>query len=323
MNVQVRVFCLTALLIVAGSLAARADLLPGNFWVNPTFESGANLDQTNGTPLNWNTGGSDPTICQVITNNSVSSSHSLAVIDSGGSYGEWYSDLTFTGQAYPGDTLDIQWYEMYAISGAEMRLSVLFFNAADSVVGQTHFVTSGITSPGWVSSIADSTFTKRNGSLSVPLGAVKMRCSLVSGGDQSITGVMVIDDLSVARSPVANLLFGNFWVNPSFELGTTLDVPTGTPTNWNRGGGDTTICTVSTNNYSSSNHSLTLTDNNTGGSGYGEWYSDVPLSGNAGPGDTLSIQWFEMYNISGPETRLTVLFFNGASAQVGNSTDFV
>src|SRR6266404_6319766 len=323
MNVRVRAFFLTALLIVAGRSATRADLLPRNFWVNPTFESGANLNVTNGTPMNWNTGGSDPTICQVTTNNSVSSSHSLAVIDDDGSYGEWYSDLTFNGQAFPGDTLDIQWYEMYSIGSPEMRFTVLFFNAADSIVGQTHFVTSGNNSPGWGTTIADSTFSKRNGSLSVPLGAVKMRCSLISGGDQSITGVMVIDDLSVARSPVPNLLFGNFWVNPSFELGTTLDVPTGTPTNWNRGGGDTTICTVSTNNYSSSNHSLTLTDNNTGASGYGEWYSDVPLTGHAGAGDTLSIQWFEMYNLSAPEMRLTVLFFDGSSAQVGNSVDFV
>ena len=29
----------------------------------------------------------------------------------------------------------------------EMRLTVLFFNAADAVVGQTHFVTSGKSSP--------------------------------------------------------------------------------------------------------------------------------------------------------------------------------
>jgi len=210
MNVRPLVFCLTALLIMASSLAARADLLPKNFWLNPTFESGTSLDQTNGTPTGWNQGGGDPTICQVTTNNSVSPSHSLAVIDDGGSYGEWYSDLTFSGQAYPGDTLAIQWYEMYNLSGPEMRLTVLFFNATDSVVGQTHFVTSGTSSDGWVSTIADSTFTKRNGSLSVPLGAVKMRCSLVSGGDQAITGVMVIDDLSIARSPVPNLLFGNF-----------------------------------------------------------------------------------------------------------------
>ena len=306
---------------------ARADYLRNNFWVNSSFESGLNLDQTTGTVSNWNRGGGDPTICQVITDNSVSATHALAVIDSNTSdsgYGEWYSDVALGGNAGDGDTLNIQWYEMYSLNAPEMRLSVLFFNGVGAQVGgTTHFVTSGTSSPGWVSSIADSTFTKRNGSMAVPPGAVVMRCSLVSGGSATVTGVMVIDDLSVARAPVPNLLFGNFWVNPSFELGDNLDQTTGTPTNWNRGGGDTTICQVATNNFASSSHALAVIDTNTSGSGYGEWYSDVPLAGNASGGDTLSIQWFEMYNLSGPEMRLTVLFFNAANAQVGSSTDFV
>ncbi|MBI3852392.1 MAG: hypothetical protein HY298_19220 [Verrucomicrobia bacterium] len=318
--------CLMAFIsLLFGTPSTRAALLPKNFWVNPAFELGSNLNQTDGTVSNWSRGGGDSTICQVITNNSVSSSHSLAVIDANSGpdgYGEWYSDLTFSGQAYPGDTLDIQWYEMYNLDSPEMRLTVLFFNAADSVVGQTHFVTTNATSGGWVSTIEDSTFTKRNETLSVPLGAVKMRCSLVSGGPAATTGVMIIDDLSVARSPVPNLLFGNFWVNPSFELGVNLDQTNGTPSNWNRGGGDTTIDQVLTNNYASSNHSLAVIDTNTTGSGYGEWYSDVTLSGNASPGDTLNIQWFEMYNISAAEMRLSVLFFDGADVVVGQ-THFV
>ena len=41
MNVRVPVFCLTALLMMASSLAARADLLANNFWVNPFFEIGS------------------------------------------------------------------------------------------------------------------------------------------------------------------------------------------------------------------------------------------------------------------------------------------
>ena len=215
MKYKLTLLGLATLLLTANP--ARADYLPKNFWVNPGFEIGINLDETSGTVSNWNRGGGNPAICQVITNNAVSPTHALAVIDddtTGSGYGEWYSDVALGGNASGGDTLNIQWYEMYNLSGPEMRLTVLFFNAADSVVGETHFVTSGTSSPGWVSTIADSTFTKRNGSLAVPLGAVKMRCSLVSGGSASITGVMVIDDLSVARLPVANLLFGNFWINP-------------------------------------------------------------------------------------------------------------
>jgi hypothetical protein len=304
---------------------ARAALLPNNFWVNSTFESGINLDQTTGTVSNWNRGGGDPTICQVITNNFISPTHALAVVDnntSGSGYGEWYSDVPLGIHASAGDTLNIQWYEMYNLSGPEMRLTVVFFNGVGAQVGgPTHFVTSGTSSSGWVSTIDDSTFTQRNETLVVPFGAVTMRCSLVSGGSGNITGVMVIDDLSVARAPVANLLSGNFWVNPSFELGTNLDQATGTVSNWNRGGNAPTICQVITNNYTSATHALAVIDTNAGDF-YGEWYSDVALAGNASAGDTLNLQWFEMYNISGPEMRLTVLFFDGTGNQVGNSTDF-
>jgi hypothetical protein len=319
MNARLRLFCLTALCVMSMTVATHAALLANNFWVNPTFELGTGLNQTDGTPTNWNRGGGDPTICTVITNNSVSASHALAVSDNNAGangYGEWYSDVPLGGHASSGDTLDLQWYEMYHLSAPEMRLTVLFFNATDGVVGETHFVTSGTNSPGWVSTIANSTFTKRNASLVVPLAAVKMRCSLVSGGSETITGVMVVDDLSVARAPVPNLLSGNFWVNPSFELGTGLDQRDGTVSNWNRGGNDPTICVVITNNFTSTGHALAIVDTNAGDF-YGEWYSDLLLAGHAGPGDTLSMQWFEMYNISDHEMRLTVLFFDAADAVVG------
>jgi len=316
---------LSAATLLATSNPVVADLLPNNFWVNSTFESGVNLDQTNGTVANWNRGGGDPTICQIITNNFVSPTHALAVVDNNASdngYGEWYSDVVLDPYTSPGDTLNIQWYEMYNLSAPEMRLTVLFLDAADAQVGgPTHFVTSGTMSPGWVSTIEDSTFTRRNETLVVPSGAVKMRCSLVSGGSGNITGVMIIDDLSVARAPVANLLYGNFWVNPSFELGSNLDQTTGTVSNWNRGGNAPTICQVITNNYTSFDHALAVIDTNAGDF-YGEWYSDMPLVGNANPGDTLNLQWFEMYDISGPEMRLSVLFFDNADSIVGQ-THFV
>ena len=106
MNHKIAVLCAaTLLLIVTGP--ARADLLPNNFWINPTFESGTSLGLPTGTPDNWTRDGGDPTICEVITDNSVSSSHSLAVIDTTGSYGEWRSDVSLIGNATNGDVLNI------------------------------------------------------------------------------------------------------------------------------------------------------------------------------------------------------------------------
>ena len=113
------------------------------------------FDETSGTVSNWNRGGNTPAICQVIANNYTSFNHALALIDTnaGDFYGEWYSDVPLSGNASPGDTVNIQWFEMYNISGPEMRLTVLFFDLGNSVVGQTDFVTSGTTSAGWLGTI--------------------------------------------------------------------------------------------------------------------------------------------------------------------------
>ncbi len=309
MNIRVPLFCTVALLIGIG--LARADFLPNNFWPNAAFENGSNLDQTNGTPTAWNQGGSDPTICQVTTNASVSPTHALMVNDSDtGNYGEWYSDLNLAGLANPGDALNVQYYEMYSVPSPEMRVSVLFFDSGNNVLAQNHYTVSG-DSPGWTGSIEASTFTKAIHALVVPLGAVRLRVSVVSGGPSGTTGVLVVDDLSIARAPTPQLLAGNFWTNATFENGTDLDSPTGTPTGWNRGGSDVSICQVTTNNYASAGHALMVTDTDT--NNYGEWYSDLTLSGHANPGDALNLQWFELFSITNGEMRVSVLFFDSGN----------
>src|SRR5260221_377176 len=104
----------------------------------------------------------------------------------------------------------------------------------------------------------------------------------------------------------ADYLPNNFWPNSAFESGSSLDSPTGTPTGWNRGGSDTTICQVTTNNFVSASHALIVSDADT--NNYGEWYSDLLLTGVASPGAPLNLQWFELYNVTGGEMRLSVLF---------------
>jgi hypothetical protein len=183
------------LLFVPASL--RAQLLPGNFWVNSDFET-----LTAGLPNNWNQGGNDGTICQVSTANSVSPTHSLAVIDNSTTgYGEWYSDVSLSGNANPGDTVAIQWSEIYNIDpGNEMRVDVRFLDMFGNG-GDNNFVVSG-NSSGWNSTLANSTFDLRDQTLVVPTGAVTMRIQLTSGGPQEGTGQYIIDDLSAAVMPV-------------------------------------------------------------------------------------------------------------------------
>jgi hypothetical protein len=215
-------------------------------------------------------------------------------------------------------------------------LTAQFFNAVNDLVGETHFVTAGTTNAGWVSTIADSTFTKRNGSLIVPIGAVRMRCSLVSGGSGAPTGIMVIDDLSVALNSAAatvppTILEGNFFPNPTFEVGSLLDNPAAaSPAGWTRGGSDTTIDQVTTSNSVSPTHSLSLVDNSgpfPDSGTYGEWYQYLTLSG-VSANDVFDIQFFRIYNTTNTDDftsgsmRLTFGFRDAGGISFGPEYNF-
>ncbi|MGA2247981.1 MAG: hypothetical protein ABSH48_23590 [Verrucomicrobiota bacterium] len=320
MNIRHAYFVALAALL-GSPLAALADYLPNNFWPNPGFEVGTNLDQTNGIPTGWIANGDDPTICQVTTNNSVSPTHALAVIDNDFFYGEWDSEyLNLAGHANPGDTIIAQWYQMYTVSaGGQMRVAILFFDANTNLVTANQYVVSG-DSPGWNGDIAASTFTETNETIIVPVGATLMQVGLVSGGSEATEGIMVIDDFSVAEQATPQLLSGNFWPNPSFELGSNLDNPTnGVPTGWNfYNSGSSLICQVTTNNYVSASHALADIDNDSGA--YGSWYSDhAPLPGNAIAGSVVNLQWFELYSITNGEMRVVFTFFDSGGNGLGDN----
>lgn len=296
-------------------------LLPGNIWANsPTFESGTNLDDPAGTPDNWRRGGSETTICQVTTAAFISPTHALAVVDTNDKYGEWYSDLPLSGVARAGDTLNLQWFEMYDISaGGEMRVTVIVFNDANSPVEVKHYVVRG-QSAGWGGAPASSSFVRRSDSILLPEGSAKLRVSLVSGGPLETTGIMIVDDFSVnkAAPPLPEVLPGNVWPNAGFEEGDNLDDPANaTVTNWSRGGNDQTITVLSSANSVSSSHALAVIDDKA--EGYGEWYGDLQLGAATAGGKVLDLQWFELFNVSSGEMRVTVLFFDEANQVVGQS----
>src|SRR5687767_4365238 len=164
-----------------------------------------------------------------------------------------------------------------------MRLTRLFLDLTNSVVGESHFVARSA-STGWKGTIAGSTFARRNEKVAVPTGARTLRASLVSGGPATSRGVMLIDNLSVApetNQPV--VLFGNFWSNPGFEEGTDLNNPNlALPSGWNRGGADVSIDRVITEAFTSSTHALAVVDTKT--DTFGEWYQFLDLAGKVAPG---------------------------------------
>jgi hypothetical protein len=314
----------TGVLVVDDLYVARTptpDLLPGNFWTNSTFELGTDLDQTNGVPAGWNFYNSGSSyITQVTTNNYVSATHALVVVDNDtNNYGSWYSDLiSLSSHASPGGTLNVQWFQLYSITNGQMRVTFSFYNSGGNDVQDISYQVTG-NSPGWQGAVAGSGFTEVNQVLTVPANATQLLVQLVSGGSAETTGIMMIDDLSITPPQAPAILPGNFWPNPTFSAGSNLSQTNGTPTGWVRNGSDTTIDQVITVN-STPTYALAVIDNET--NQYGEWDGDLTLSSsNAVPGNLINIQYSALYNVINGPMRLSVLFFDSSSNQL-SETDY-
>src|SRR5229473_2406959 len=113
----------TTMLVLVGN-QGHADSLPNNFWPNSSFESGTNLDALDGsgTPTGWVRNGSDPTICQVASVNATNLAYAIMVNDNdSATYGEWDSSISLAGLVKAGETLNVQYSEMFSVQGGEMR----------------------------------------------------------------------------------------------------------------------------------------------------------------------------------------------------------
>jgi hypothetical protein len=313
----------TGVLVVDDLYVARAptpDLLAGNVWPNPSFESGTNLNQTNGVPTGWNEydSGSNSFITQVTTNNYVSYDHALAVVDNDtNNYGSWYSDMvSLSGCTNSSGTMNVQWFQLYSISNGDMRVTFSFYNAAgnDDLQDVSYQVTGN--SPGWQGAVAGSGFTPVNELITAPAGATQFLVQLVSGGSAETTGIMMIDDLSIAPPQAPALLPGNFWPNPTFADGSTSQTNS-TPTGWVRTGSDPTIDQVITVNNAPT-YALAVIDSET--NQYGIWNADLQLSSsNAVPGNLINIQYSALWSVINGPMRLSVFFFDASSNQLSEA----
>jgi len=311
-----------AMLAVATCLVGGQPL-PNNFWPNSTFSSGTDLGQPTGTPAGWVRNGSlvgDLNTIDQMTNVALpDSTNAIMVINETGAdfYGEWDCTVPLAGIANPGDMLEMRYDLMYSVPDNQMRVALGFLDGNSNYISASQFVVGPGDSPGWNGGV-DSTFTETNQTAQVPLGTVYVNVGVVSGGPPGTVGVLVVDDLYVARAPTPEVLPGNFWPNPSFETGTNLDQTNGMPTGWNTyNSGSAYMTQVTTNNYVSATHALTVVDNDP--LHYGSWYSDLlPLSGHAKPGDTLNVQWFELYSITNDNMRVTFSFYNSGGNDISD-----
>jgi len=177
-----------AILFAALSCSLRADILSNNVWPNPTLETATN---NAGVPDFWNLGGNDTSFDSWATDYSVSPTHSLSVSDnSANAYGAWYSNLLpIQGDEY----YQLQFYLKYQVSSGTMLFYATYYSNAVYLTTVAYYA-NGTNTGAW---------QKCDDILHTPPNANYVRLNLQSAGDQTETGRIWVDDISLAPCPSA------------------------------------------------------------------------------------------------------------------------
>ncbi|SPE52218.1 putative Integral membrane sensor signal transduction histidine kinase [Verrucomicrobia bacterium] len=185
---------------------------------------------------------------------------------------------------------DKEWRE----AGGEMRLNVRFLDAAGNTVSAQDFFAKG-ESVGWAGAVRRSRFDRRSERVKAPERAVRMQIELFSGGPEQTVGIMVIDDLSVSMASATNGNAEALLFSSRLEEGRDLDQPLAVPRGWMRDGSKPSAALLLRADDYKPLHVLAVvdTDPNT----WGAWRTDPESSVPVHPGDTLLLQWNEMYSI--------------------------
>jgi signal transduction histidine kinase len=191
---------------------------------------------------------------------------------------------------YQLEGFDKEWRE----AGGEMRLNVRFLDAADNTVSAQDFLVKG-ESVGWTGAVTRSRFDRRSEQVEAPKRAVRMQVELFSGGSEQTVGIMAIDDLSVSAASGTNgkpeaLLFSS-----RLAEGKNLDQPLAVPRGWMRDGSKPSAALLLRSDDYKPLHVLAVVDADP--NTWGAWRTDPDSSIAVHPGDTLFLQWNEMYSI--------------------------
>jgi hypothetical protein len=177
--------CLALSFVFAFATSTYADILPGNLLPNPSVELDEDQD---GIPDGWLLGGNDPSGDIWDTTRPVSGERNLLLFDTGdNNYTTWYTNLELPPDL---DELQFQWtwaYEFTSDNPSDTFRMTVAWRAEGNDIGFNH-VTVTEDEPEYVT---EEVF------FPVPDGADALRLEFVTGGPQTETGVMYVDDISI------------------------------------------------------------------------------------------------------------------------------
>jgi signal transduction histidine kinase len=174
--------------------------------------------------------------------------------------------------------------EQWSKGGGEMLLTARFFDSSGDQVGQQTFPVAG-ESPGWKGSLEESQFTHRRETLRVPERADRLWIVISSAGPPATVGLYVVTDLVITRPPNAGVVFQM----PSFTE--SADAPEG----WMRDGTHPSMAKVLALGGGQPLGALGVVDDDL--SSHAEWHLVRDVAPRVVPGETLTVEWNEVYDI--------------------------
>jgi signal transduction histidine kinase len=177
------------------------------------------------------------------------------------------------------DGVDNGWRQI----GSEMCLMVRFTDEAGDQVGQHIFPVDGI-SAGWREDIESSTFTARRETVHVPTGSVRVTAAISSSGPPTAMGVYVVQGLRIFRRAPggAELIFDT---KPGVDREAV-------PQGWARSGTRPSMARMV---HTGSGDAFGIVDDDPGA--HAEWNLSRAVAPTVQPGEVLTVEWAEMYNI--------------------------
>lgn len=167
---------------------------------------------------------------------------------------------------------------------SEMSLIVRFGNASGDQVGQHTFRVTGI-SDGWRENTENSTFTKRREVVRVPAESAFITAAISSSGPPTALGVYVVRDLKISRERANGL-------EPMFAAATGDERTETIPAGWSRSGTRPSMARMV---HVGSGEAFSIVDDDP--NAHAEWHSSRAIAPAVQPGELLTVEWSEMYNI--------------------------
>jgi signal transduction histidine kinase len=179
------------------------------------------------------------------------------------------------------------WHE----GDAEMALYVRFYNASGDQIEQRKYPVSG-ESTGWRGSLKTSSLTHRRETLVAPAQSSRLLIVISSAGPPQSVGIYLVADLVVIKPSAA----GNVIVLRSpFEGDRTHERAEAPALDWGRNGSRPSMARVVHFGQEPQTRAFGIVDDDP--SGHGEWNSVLKDAPETRPGETLVLEWNEMYSI--------------------------